>query len=190
MSRLIASTRSQLLVIDAQRRLIPALVDPEGLSGRITLLARAAGLMDVPVTVSEQYPQGLGHTLEAVAAALPDGHVVLPKRSFSCLDEEPLRSRLETLRIGGRDRLILCGAESHVCVLQTALAACEAGFDVAWVCDASSSRRRLDHEAGLARMAAAGIGIVTAEMVAFEWVSRSDAPLFRAISTLIKDVPV
>jgi nicotinamidase-related amidase len=188
MSELIAAASSQLLIVDAQQRLVPALLDPSGMTARVKLLCLAAKQLRVPVTVSEQYPQGLGATLPEIGAALPEDVVILPKMHFNGLREDAIRERLGSLKLAGRGRLIICGAETHVCVLQSAIAAQEAGYRVCVVSDASSSRRSLDHAAGLARMAGAGVSIVTADMVVFEWLGQAGTDMFRSLVGSIKQI--
>ena len=85
-----------------------------------------------------------------------------------------------------RKTIVVAGAETHVCVLQTVLGLRERGYDVAVVSDAVGSRYAADKEAGLRRMAAHGAEIVTAEMVAFEWLDTSDHPDFKAVIGLVK----
>ena len=86
----------------------------------------------------------------------------------------------------GRDTIVVAGAETHVCVLQTVLGLLGGGFGVAVVADAVGSRYPSDRDAGLRRMAAHGAEIVTAEMVAFEWLESCDHPDFKAVIGMIK----
>lgn len=188
MSALLRASDCQLLVVDAQQRLAPALFDPACMTARIKLLCLAAARLQVPVTVTEQYPKGLGATLPDIAELLPPNAVTLPKLCFNSLGEKAIRERVGGLKLAGRGRLVICGAETHVCVLQSAIAAREAGYDVALVSDACGSRRERDHAAALTRTAAAGVSIVTAEMVVFEWLGSSTAPDFKELSQQLKNI--
>jgi nicotinamidase-related amidase len=186
MATLIRPAKSQLMIVDAQQRLVPALHEPATVVSRLRLLCSAASELAVPVTVSEQYPQGLGATIPAIADHLPADTAILTKVHFNCLADEALHERLGALRLQGRPQLVVCGAETHVCVLQTAITAQEAGFSVHVVADACGSRRPSDREIGLSRMARAGVDIVTTEMVVFEWLERSFSPHFKTLSQQMK----
>lgn len=179
MSRLLERERSELLVVDVQQRLLPAIADGEAVRDAVGWLVRLAGELDVPVTVSEQYPRGLGHTDETLAALLGAGARVLEKMHFSCAAEPAFR---QALAEGGRDCFVIAGTEAHVCVLQTAIGLHEAGFQVAVVADAVGSRRPQDRDLALARLRESGVDVVSREMVAFEWLHRAGTEVFRRLS--------
>lgn len=179
---LLAPAECQLLVVDLQERLLPAVLDREALVARARLLLRASALFGVPVTASEQYPAGLGPTVASLRELLPAEAATLDKISFSCLGAAPIAERLAARAAEGRRRLVVIGAETHVCVLQSVMDALERGFAVALAADAVSSRRAGDRAAGIARMAAAGAEIVTTEMVVFEWLGRAGSAEFKALA--------
>jgi nicotinamidase-related amidase len=178
----LAAASSQLLVVDMQERLLPAVADAERVIARVRLMIAAAARLGVPVTVSEQYPKGLGATVATLREALSQDAAILPKLSFSCLGEPALAARLAAL---SRPQLVVCGAEAHVCVLQTALTAL-ATHEVFIVADATSSRDPANARLAMDRARAAGCVIVSSEMVVFEWLERAGTDDFRALAPLLK----
>lgn len=179
---LINAADSCLLVVDIQDRLLPAVCEREAVLANAAILLKSAAALGVPVLASEQYPKGIGHTVDAVAQLLPAGSVV-EKLHFSCLADAEFARRLADL---GRRQAVVAGLEAHVCVLQTAESLLAAGHDVFVVADATSSRRPANHAAALRRLEAAGARIVTTEMVVFEWLAQAGTPAFRELSRLIK----
>lgn len=171
-----------LLVIDVQAKLNPVMFDPDRAPGGAAKLLKGAALLDVPALVTEQYPKGVGGTVEDLQDLIPAG-CPIEKNSFSCLAEEAFAEKFEDLN---RPQVVIAGIEAHVCVLQTALGLLDQGFDVFVVEDATASRTRENHRAGLERIRDAGGWVVTVEMVLFEWLKYSGTPEFKEISQLIK----
>ncbi len=186
MSALLDSARTQLLVVDVQERLLPAMAQADLALAHCARLAQAAAILDIPITVSEQYPKGMGRTVDALRVHLPQGAPVFEKLSFSCLADAALAERLRGLADDGRDQILLCGLEAHVCVLQTAIEAQEAGLSAFVAADAVSSRAPDSKTLALARMARAGVEIVTSEMAIFEWQRVAGAGHFKALMALVK----
>lgn len=179
---LIRADTSCLLVVDIQAKLAPVMAEPEKVIGNTALLLKAASRLDVPLLVSEQYPEGIGHTVPELTALFPQDAVV-EKMHFSCLGEDTYRQRLARLE---RPQAVVAGIEAHVCVLQTTEDLLSAGLDVFVVADATSSRKRRNHEAALERLRAAGARIVTTEMVVFEWLGKAGTTTFKDLIPLIK----
>ncbi|MGO4388895.1 hydrolase [Microvirga sp. 2YAF29] len=183
---LLNTHRSQLVVVDVQARLMPAIAEADQVLANTGILLKAARRLGVPVTATEQYPKGLGTTVDTIAEALPPEAVVVPKITFSAAGNAAIAERITSLRGEGRDQLVICGAEAHVCVLQTALAFRNAGFNVFVVADAVSSRSQHSVNAACARLLHAGCNWVTTEMILFEWMERAGTDDFRALSPLIR----
>jgi nicotinamidase-related amidase len=179
---LMRAEQSFLLIVDVQEKLAPVVLAPDAAIANTTTLAKAAERLGVPRLASEQYPKGLGRTVPALAALLPAG-AVHPKVHFSCFSEPGWAERVKSL---GRRQAIVCGMETHVCVLQSALELKAAGYETFVVADAAASRRAESHRFGLDRLRSAGVSIVTTEMVAFEWLQRAGTAEFRDLLTLIK----
>lgn len=185
MSALLSASRSQMLLIDVQERLLPAMSQPDLALANCAKLAQAANQLGVPVTVSEQYPKGIGSTVEALKAHIA-GARVLEKMSFSCIADQAIAEHLSALKQAGRDQLLLCGIEAHVCVLQSALGAKAAGFDVFVAADATDSRTPASKALALSRMSQAGVQIVSTEMAIFEWLAIAGTADFKALMPLVK----
>jgi nicotinamidase-related amidase len=176
---LLTAARSVLLMIDIQERLMPAIAGGAQVVATSALLGEVAGLLDVPVAATEQYPQGLGPTVPELAG-FPQ--LVVPKTAFSAVAEPGF----DMLLPPGRDEVVVVGAEAHVCVLQTVVELRERDQRVVLVADAVGSRTPADRDAALARAREHGAEVVSAEMVLFEWLRDSRHPRFRDVQKLIR----
>jgi nicotinamidase-related amidase len=169
--------QSALLVVDVQQRLLPHIHDWQRVLGHIDGLVQVAQRLGVPVAATEQYPKGIGHTHAELAARLPAG-ATGEKLHFSCVSGKCLPG----LPGMERPQVVVCGTESHVCVLQTVLELAAAGKQVFVVEEAVGSRDPAHKALALERMRANGITIVCREMVAFEWLAQAGTDQFRDIS--------
>jgi nicotinamidase-related amidase len=183
---LLDAKHSHLVVVDLQERLMPAIHDGESVLKNARILLAAAARLGVPVTVTEQYPKGLGNTVQPVQEALPPEAVVLAKTAFSAARDAGIAERVTTLRSAGRDQLVVCGTEAHICVLQSALEFRRMGVEVFVAADAVSSRSPQSVAAACARLLHAGCHWVTTEMVAFEWLGEAATDDFRALAPLFR----
>ncbi len=168
--------RATLLVVDVQEKLLPAIDGAEALAARLAWLVEAANDCDLPVVFSEQYPQGLGPTIAALKALAPAAQTV-EKLHFSCTAAACLPAGLLA-----RKQVIVCGMETHVCVLQTVLGLLQLGKQVFVVADAVGSRSAADRELALSRMQGAGAVLVSREMVLFEMLEKAGGEHFKAMS--------
>jgi nicotinamidase-related amidase len=182
---LIDAAKSSLLIVDVQEKLLPAMANAEDLVKRSSILLRAAKTLEVPVTVSEQYPKGLGRTVNALHEGVGNAPV-FEKLNFSCWRDISMRARLIGLHDTGRPQIIIAGIEAHVCVAQTAIDLAQSGFGVFVVADAVSSRAESSVSLALNRMAQCGIEIINTEMAVFELLGKAGTPQFKALSGLIK----
>ncbi|MET0746283.1 MAG: isochorismatase family protein [Microvirga sp.] len=183
---LLSAARSQLLVIDLQERLLPAIAGSDRVLRNVHRLLKAAALLGVPVTVTEQNPGGLGHTVALVLDILSPPTPILPKMTFAATGDAALRDRIAGLSQSGREQIVLCGTEAHVCVLQTALGLRAGGSTVFVVADAVSSRAPDSVAVARDRLLQAGCSWITAEMAMFEWLERAGTDAFRAMLPLIR----
>lgn len=177
--------RSALLLIDVQERFVhavPSIAEDQPVGKNLRILLSAAQLLGVPTLISEQYPAGLGPTLPFLVAAAPQA----PRQAklhFSCMDEPALRQTIEAI---DRPQWVLCGIETHVCVLQTAADLLAAGKEVVVVGDAVASRQAAHRDQALAALAHLGALVVPGEAVAMRWTRVAGTPLFKQISALIR----
>lgn len=180
-----AVENSLLLIVDIQTKLGQAM--PTKVLNRVisntALLSRAAGLLDVPVVVTEQYPQGLGPTLESITEALPATADTLEKTAFSSVAAAGFDDVLER---ANRRQIIIVGMESHICVLQSAFDLVAAGYAVYVVEDAVCSRRLENYQNALDRLRQAGVRIISAESAIFEWLVHSRHEHFKTISAMLR----
>ena len=176
----LAAPGAALLVVDVQDRLLALIRRGPLVVANVDRLIRGANLLGIPVIATEQYPKGLGPTVDALVPLLPDRRA---KTLFHAADAAGLISPEHAAPIR---HVCVCGIESHVCVLQTAIELLRRGFAVQVPTDAVAARGEEDHRAALRRLEASGAAITTTESVLFEWTERSDHPAFKSISALVK----
>ena len=174
--RLLRAEESRLVVVDVQQRLVPAIHDAERVVASIAWLVGVAARLGVPVAAVEQYPQGLGPTVESLRSLIP-ATAIAAKRTFSCAED----GCLDALPGAQRPQVVLAGIEAHVCVLQSALGLAARGAEVYVVADAVGSRDPANRNLALERMRQAGVAIVSREMAAFEWLHHAGDDRFRAV---------
>ena len=202
---LLEPSECQLVLVDYQARLMPAIFEGPAVLANALTLARAAMLLQVPVWGTEQNPSRLGENPAELRALC---RRTLAKMQFSGCEEglsEWLRPPLVAQPPRGNARslprhmqkaqteteaepgsIVIAGCEAHICLLQTALDLLEDEFDVWVVVDACSSRTERNRDAAFDRLAGAGAELVTTEMVLFEWLRTAEHPEFKAVQALIK----
>jgi nicotinamidase-related amidase len=173
-----------LIAVDVQEKLLPPIFRKEELVKNSTLLVRIAGILKMPVLVTTQYSKGLGGTVPEISSLLPET-TAIDKQAFSCFGSEVFCSLLKRLP-GHRTTLLLCGMESHICVMQTALDALRGGYVVHVASDAVSSRTEWNWKIGLERMQAAGAVISSTEMAVYELLRSSGSAGFKEILPHLK----
>lgn len=183
--RPLSSDSCALVVVDIQEKLLPPIFQKDQLVKNSQLLVRLAGILKIPTMVTTQYAKGLGSTVPEIASLLPEIQA-FDKQMFSCFGSDQFCSNLKRLP-GNRNTLLLCGMESHICVMQTALAALKEGYIVHVASDAVSSRTEWNWKIGLDRMRAAGAVISSTEMMLYELLRSSGAPAFRELLPYLKN---
>lgn len=182
--RPLEANSSALIVVDIQEKLLPPIYEKERLVRNSQLLLRLARILDIPVLATTQYAKGLGATVPDVASLLPAGEV-MDKTAFSCFGSDQFCSALNKLP-GNRNTLVVCGMETHICVLQTVLGALNQGFLVHVSSDAVSSRAEWNWHIGLRRMETAGALISSTETIIYELLRGSNTPAFKEMLKYLK----
>jgi nicotinamidase-related amidase len=194
---------SQLVLVDYQQRLMPSIHEGEQVLANAARLARIAQLLQVPLWATEENPEGLGGTVQALQPLVAGR--VLPKMAFDATSVLMPRLKPAAKAQGGnarslpkhlqkaapapapgRESIVLAGCEAHVCLMQTALGLLEEELEVWVVTDACSSRSERNRDAAFDRLAGAGAELVTTEMVAFEWLRDAGHPRFKEVLALVK----
>ncbi len=210
---LLDADESQLVLVDYQTRLMPAIFENELVIANAIRLARMAQALQVPLWGTEQMPDKLGPNMPAIVAAIEAaGGRTLSKSHFSAVADglgdwlrPPLRKPTQGDQSRGNARslpkhlqkpapeeeegrsiIVIAGCEAHVCLMQTALDLLEQEFEVWVVTDACSSRSERNRDAAFDRLAGNGAELVTTEMVAFEWLRSAEHPDFKEVLGLIK----
>lgn len=174
---------SLVVIIDAQVKLAAA--TKYGLETVINTakLAKAANILSVPIVVTEQYPAGLGHTVAEVKNELTEDNFITEKTSFCAADEAEFADKIKN---SGKKQIVICGIETHICVLQTAVELLNQGFEVYVVKNCCASRKKEDYKCGLELLKQYGAKITNLEITLFEWLKTSKHPNFKEIQALIK----
>jgi nicotinamidase-related amidase len=171
-----------ILVVDIQEKLANIMKAREAVVNNCLHLIELSKLLAVPVVVTEQYPKGLGRTVEEIRNALPE-YKPLEKMTFSCCDEPAFISEIKKLN---KKIVILTGMETHICVLQTCIGLLHNGLNVHLVRDAVCSRTKENWGTGIEFMRDAGAVITSAETVLFQLLRMAGTEEFKTISKRIK----
>ena len=195
---------SQLVLVDYQIRLMPAMLDSASAIANAIRLAQLAALMQVPAFLTEQNPSKLGETVLEIRQAFDVPPRVLAKMQFSAVEEglgewlrppaKPVQGNARSLPkhlqkpAAGSERgtIVLAGCEAHICVLQTALQLRESGNEVFVVEDAVISRNPANKANALSRLRQAGVIVSNTESVVFEWLKIAEGDAFKQLSKLVR----
>jgi len=171
-----------LLLIDIQEKLV-AMLEKNTVVRKSNTLLQAANILGIPAVITEQYPQGLGKTVDFVSEHIKENTLVFEKTAFSALKDDGF---LEKLKSYNKKQIIIGGIEAHICVYQTVADLTENGFEVYVVKDACASRKKDDFKAGIKLMEQNGAKISATEAVLFELLKTSKHEHFKEIQNLIK----
>lgn len=170
-----------LLVIDVQDRIIATIAEHETTVANIKALIGAARVLDVPVIATQQ--QNLGEYVPELKDLLPNAPN-FQKFSFSCCGDPAIMRKLGEM---SKKTVIVCGIETHICVLQTVLDLLTHGYSVLLVRDGTSSHASIDRETAIERMRGAGAMVGTAEAVVYELTEKAGTDRFRKILEIVKE---
>ena len=174
--------KTALVIIDVQEKLSRVMCEKEKLFENLQKLIKGVKLLNIPVMVTEQNPNGLGLTVPDIAPLLV-GIKPITKFSFSCCSEELFMRGIEYLK---RKQILLAGIETHVCVYQTAIDLIEAGYEVHTVIDCVSSRTLENKNLALDKMKSEGSKLTSVEIALFELLRTAKSPLFKEMSQIVK----
>lgn len=174
--------RTVFILIDVQGKLARIMHESERLLNNLEKLLRGLRKLEIPIIWMEQYPKGLGPTVDEIKQHLSDIEPIA-KMTFSACQNEQFQDVFEQL---GRDQVLIAGIESHICVYQTAMDIKNEGHDVQLVTDAISSRTLENKQLGIEKMTSHGILETSVEMALFELMGTAEHPKFKEISAIIK----
>lgn len=170
------------VAVDYQERILPAMAEWEELLQNSMKLLEGLKILGIPVMVTAQYAKGLGLNVPKIRAAAGTEEFC-DKKSFGIYGDEGVRARLKDI---GRKNVIICGIETHICVLQSVIGLSEAGYQPILVEDCVSSRKLHDKEIAVARARAEGAVVTTFESLLFELTASAEHEKFKQISNLVK----
>ena len=176
---------TQLLIVDLQVKLLPLIQGNEQVLATCDRMIRAADIFGLPITVTEQYPQGIGPTHPKILDTLGSvEHARFEKMTFSCCGDKAIADRLTSV---GRKQVLVGGIEAHVCVQQTVLDLLKLDWEPFVLADAVSSRTEFDFDISLLRMQQAGAVVTTAESTMFELTGLSGTEQFKQVLDIVKE---
>ncbi len=172
-----------LVVVDVQEAFRNVINDVAEIASRISIAVRGMQALGVPVIVTEQYPKGLGPTVEEISMVLNEDAPIFEKTSFGSCGDQAFAAALVRSNV---KQVLLCGIETHICVNQTAHGLLELGYDVHLLTDCIASRFAKDKEAGIDKMKASGVKVSSVEMAFFELLKDAGHEKFKELQALIK----
>lgn len=170
------------ICVDYQEKLMPAINEAQEVLRKTEILVKGLRALNVPIIVTQQYTKGLGETVEPVKSALGE-YEPFDKSEFDGTQNPAIKAAVDK---AGRKNVLVFGAETHICALQTAIGLKEAGYNPMMVDDCCGSRTKADKESGLRRAMCEGISISCCETVLFELVGKAVGDGFKTVSKLVK----
>jgi nicotinamidase-related amidase len=182
---LLDRSKAAVVVVDMQEAFRPIIPGFPELASRVGMLVEAAGVLDIPVMVTEQYPQGLGPTVDEIRRRLDEKSELIEKVSFSACAELDFDTRLREWHV---EQVAVCGIEAHICVSQTAHDLLALGYQVHVISDALGARLERNLNVALEKLSKAGAVISSLEMALFELCGKAGTSEFKSIQRMVKDL--
>lgn len=170
------------LIVDCQESLMKVMYQAEELERSVQILIRGLKALGIPMILTQQYTKGLGNSVPSVYEAA-ETKEYMDKISFSCYQDSEIAAAVDG---SGRKNILICGIETHICVLQTCIDLKTAGYQPVLVADCVSSRRKSDRDIGLKRAVQEGVLLTSYEAILFELLEKAGGDTFKTISKLIK----
>ncbi|MBS1811856.1 MAG: isochorismatase family protein [Acidobacteria bacterium] len=179
---MLESRKTGLVVIDMQEKFRPIIRGFDELAEKVGIMVQGCNFLQIPILVTEQYPQGLGETAKEISQYLPSGTKPLEKKTFSACGVSEFDLQLRERHI---EQILITGIEAHICVSQTVHDLLKLGYQVHLICDAIGARFEQNQALAFKRLKQAGAIISSVEMSLFELLKTSDNPMFKTIQRLI-----
>ena len=158
-----------LVVVDLQQKFAKAIPNWEEIIENTQKAVKGCQILDIPIIVTEQYPQGLGKTVDEISSLFTEFRPI-PKNCFSCYESVAFKNKIENI---GKTKIILCGIETHICIYNTAVDLIDSGYEVYLMRDALASRKNFDAEVACEQMKRLGAKDLTVEMFFFQILKNS-----------------
>ena len=170
------------LIIDYQESLMKVMYESEELEKNAGILIKGLKTLGIPMIITQQYTRGLGNSAASIYEAAQTEEY-MDKLSFSCYKDEKIKTAVDE---SGKKNVIICGIETHICVLQTCIDLKAAGYQPILVTDCISSRKKSNRDMGIRRAIQEGVLVTTYEAILFELLEKAGSETFKKISKLIK----
>lgn len=172
------TNNTTIICIDLQEKLVNMLGKySQKVADSAAKLMKAASILNIDTIITEQYPHGLGSTINSIKEIAD--FKTIEKTTFSALATDGFEKPKNK-------NVVIFGIETHICVYQTVLDLLQEGYSVYVVADCCGSRNKDNYKAALKLMAQEGAKITTLEIVLFEFLKSSKHPNFKEIQGLIK----
>ena len=181
-NQIILEDETLLLILDMQERLISNIKGNQLIIFNIKKLINTCNLLNVRIAITEQNPLKLGKTLEAIQENKE--YPIFEKMNFSCSEN---KNFIDYVNEHNFKNIIICGIESHICVLQTSIQLLNKGLNILIPKDAIGSRHEIDNDTAFLRLILSGAVPSTTESIICELCKTSSRKEFKEVSKILKN---